>query len=197
MRLLLVRHGETASNIERVLDTLLPGPPLTELGHKQARELADLLERTEDVVAVYASAATRTQQTAAPTAERFGLAVQVLDGVHEIQVGDWEGMNTQAAYTAYLETVIAWAEGRLDVSFPNGESGQQVLDRFLPAVRSIEQDGTVVLVSHGGSGRMAALAMASNVPAELAENLLPNTGVVVLESSEDGWRCLSWAGVPV
>ncbi|TWP51619.1 histidine phosphatase family protein [Lentzea tibetensis] len=197
MRLLLVRHGETASNIERVLDTLPPGPPLTELGHKQARELADSLERTEDVVAVYASVAVRAQQTAAPVAERFGLSVQVLEGVHEIQVGDLEGANTREAYTGYLSTVIAWAEGRLDVSFPNGETGQQVLDRFLPAVRSVEQDGTVVLVSHGGSGRMAALALAPNVPTELAENLLPNTGVVVLESGADGWRCLSWAGVPV
>ncbi|GLZ32563.1 phosphoglycerate mutase [Lentzea sp. NBRC 105346] len=194
--MLLVRHGETASNIARVLDTVPPGPPLTELGHKQARELADALA-DEDISAVYASVALRTQQTAAPTAERFGLPVQVLSGVHEIQVGDYEGMNSTEAYRAYLHTVVAWAEGRLDVAFPNGESGQQVLDRFLPAVRSIEQDGTVVLVTHGGSGRMAALALASNVPAELAENLLPNTGVVVLETAGDGYRCTSWAGVPV
>lgn len=197
MRLLLVRHGETASNIERVLDTLPPGPPLTELGHKQARELADSLKRSEQIVAVYASVATRAQQTALPTAQRFGLEVQVLEGVHEIQVGELEGLNSRSAYTAYLDTVVAWAEGRLDVRFPGGETGQDVLDRFLPAVRSIEQDGTVMLVSHGGSGRMAALALASNVPPALAENLLPNTGVVVLESSARGWRCLSWAGVPV
>ncbi|MET9626948.1 histidine phosphatase family protein [Lentzea sp. NPDC006480] len=195
MRLLLVRHGETASNIERKLDTAMPGPPLTELGQKQARELSDVLVG-EDIVAVYASIGLRAQQTAAPTAERLGLPVQILEGVHEIQVGSLEGRNDTEAYKTYLDTVIKWAEGALDVAFPGGgETGQQVLDRFLGAISSIEQDGTVMVVTHGGSGRMGALALASNVPVELAENLLPNTGVVVLESEGDGWVCRSWAGV--
>lgn len=196
MRLLLVRHGETASNIERKLDTAMPGPPLTELGQKQARELADTLVG-EDIVAVYASIGLRARQTAAPTAERLGLPVRVLEGVHEIQVGDLEGRNDPEAYRIYLETVIRWAEGALDLSFPGGETGQQVLDRFLGAIDSIRQDGTVMVVTHGGAGRMGALALASNVPVELAENLLPNTGVVVLETEGDGWVCRSWAGVEI
>ncbi|MGZ3141439.1 histidine phosphatase family protein [Lentzea chajnantorensis] len=198
MRLLLVRHGETASNIERKLDTAMPGPPLTELGHKQARELADSLAG-EDITAVYASIGLRAQQTAAPTAERFGLPVQVLEGIEEIQVGSLEGRNDTEAYRTYLETVVKWAEGALDVAFPGGgETGQQVLDRFLGAIRSIHRDtGTVMVVTHGGAGRMGALALADNVPVELAENLLPNTGVVVLERDGDGWLCRSWAGVDV
>lgn len=197
MRLLLVRHGETASNIERKLDTAMPGPPLTELGHKQARELADTLT-SEDITAVYASIGLRAQQTALPTAERFGLPVQILEGVHEIQVGSLEGRNDTEAYRTYLETVIKWAEGALDVPFPDGgETGQQVLDRFLGAIESVRQDGTVMVVTHGGAGRMGALALASNIPVELAENLLPNTGVVVLESDGDGWLCRSWAGVEI
>ncbi|MCP2197729.1 histidine phosphatase family protein [Lentzea flava] len=200
MRLLLVRHGETASNIERKLDTAMPGPPLTELGHKQARELADTLAG-EEITAVYASIGLRAQQTAAPTAERFGLPVQILPGIHEIQVGSLEGRNDTEAYKTYLDTVMQWAEGALHVAFPGGgETGQQVLDRFLGAIdsiRSIRQDGTVMVVTHGGAGRMGALALADNVPVELAENLLPNTGVVVLESEGDGWVCRSWAGVEV
>ncbi len=195
MRLLLVRHGETASNIERKLDTAMPGPPLTELGQKQARELSDVL-LDEDISAVYASIGLRAQQTAAPTAERLGLPVQILEGVHEIQVGSLEGRNDTEAYKTYLDTVIRWAEGALDVAFPGGgETGRQVLDRFLGAIDAIRQDGTVMVVTHGGAGRMGALALASNVPVELAENLLPNTGVVVLESEGDGWVCRSWAGV--
>ncbi|WP_112275946.1 histidine phosphatase family protein [Lentzea terrae] len=197
MRLLLVRHGETASNIERKLDTAMPGPPLTELGQKQARELSDVLVG-EDIAAVYASIGLRAQQTAAPTADRLGLPVQILEGIHEIQVGSLEGRNDTEAYQTYLETVIKWAEGALDVAFPGGgETGQQVLDRFLGAIESIRQDGTVMVVTHGGAGRMGALALADNVPVELAENLLPNTGVVVLETKGDGWVCRSWAGVEV
>ena len=36
MRLILVRHGQTPSNIERLLDTGAPGPGLTELGLAQS-----------------------------------------------------------------------------------------------------------------------------------------------------------------
>ena len=35
MRLILVRHGQSPSNIERLLDTTSPGPSLTELGLEQ------------------------------------------------------------------------------------------------------------------------------------------------------------------
>jgi probable phosphoglycerate mutase len=45
---------------------------------------------------------------------------------------------------------------------------------------------------------MGALALARNVGPALAESgLLPNTGRVVLERADDGWRCTSWTGVDV
>ena len=40
MRLILVRHGQTPSNIERLLDTGAPGPGLTELGIGAGRSAA-------------------------------------------------------------------------------------------------------------------------------------------------------------
>lgn len=35
MRLILIRHGQTPSNVEHFLDTAVPGPGLTELGSQQ------------------------------------------------------------------------------------------------------------------------------------------------------------------
>ena len=43
LRLVLVRHGRTPSNVRHRLDTALPGPGLDELGHAQAEEVAGLL----------------------------------------------------------------------------------------------------------------------------------------------------------
>lgn len=34
--LILLRHGQTTSNVDRKLDTLVPGAPLTQLGEEQA-----------------------------------------------------------------------------------------------------------------------------------------------------------------
>ncbi|MBB5806937.1 putative phosphoglycerate mutase [Saccharothrix ecbatanensis] len=201
MRLILIRHGETAANLKMALDSLPPGPPLTEAGVAQAAALAEALAG-EPLAAVYASTAVRAQQTAAPVAAAHGLEVEVVEGVQEIFCGDLEGRHDREAFEIFIATIKKWAEGDLDVPLPGGESGRQTLDRYLAAVDKISAkhaDGdTVVLVSHGASLRMAALALAVNVRPALAEaGLLPNTGRVVLEREADGWRCTSWTGVDV
>jgi broad specificity phosphatase PhoE len=200
VKLMLVRHGETASNLKMALDSLPPGPPLTDLGQEQANLLADVLA-DEPVVAVYASTAVRAQQTAAPIAERHGMAVQVVEGVQEIFCGDLEGRSDREAYGTFVETATAWAGGRLDLALPGGESGRQVVDRCVAAIARVTEGvsgGTVVLVSHGGAIRLTGQALAPNVTAGLAAGgLLPNTGKVVLESDGDGWRCTAWSGVDI
>ncbi|MCP2164377.1 histidine phosphatase family protein [Goodfellowiella coeruleoviolacea] len=203
LRLVLVRHGETASNVRGALDSRPPGPPLTERGRQQAARLAEELA-TEPVVAVYASTALRAQQTAEPVAQRHSTPVRVVDGVHEVQVGDLEGLADQASYDRFFAVYSAWADGDLHRPMPGGETGQQVLDRYLAVVRGITSrhaDGSVVLVGHGASIRLAGMALARNVPTSLAEGaLLPNTGRVVLEAdakSPTGWQCLSWTGLRV
>src|SRR5665647_1038410 len=74
MRLILVRHGQTSSNISRALDTAEPGPDLTDLGRAQAAALSRVLDGAP-IGAIYASTLVRTQQTAAPLAAAHGLDV--------------------------------------------------------------------------------------------------------------------------
>ncbi|GHE99878.1 phosphoglycerate mutase [Amycolatopsis deserti] len=205
MKLYLVRHGQTAANVAKKLDTALPGPPLTELGHEQARQLAEKLA-TEPVEAVYASHATRAQQTAAPLAQALGLAVERVEGVHEIVVGDLEGRSDRAAIEQYLTVVSHWTRGELHIPMPGGETGEQARERFTGAIAGLAQrhdltrsDGVVVLVSHGGLIRLGAEWLAPNVRPELADQgLIPNTGIVELEAVADGgWQCLNWVGLPM
>jgi probable phosphoglycerate mutase len=195
LRLVLVRHGETTANAAGVLDTRLPGYPLSEAGHRQATELARQLA-DEPVVAVYASQALRAQQTAQPVAVRHGLAVQVLDGVHEVSVGDLEGRRHPRDHDTLHELYRAWHSGELDRARPGGESGKQVLDRYLADVATIRRThpgGTAVLVSHGAATRLAVVALASNVDGSFAApRLLRNTATVVLAADGLGWRCLRW-----
>ncbi|MGH4015000.1 MAG: histidine phosphatase family protein [Pseudonocardiaceae bacterium] len=195
LRLLLVRHGQTTANAEGILDTRLPGHPLTETGHQEAAELAQRLAG-EPVVAVYASRATRAQQTAAPVAAQHGLAVQVLDGVHEVSIGDLEGRHEPVDHAALHEMYDAWHCGDLHQARPGGESGKQVLNRYLTdvaAIRSAHSAGTAVLVSHGAATRLAVVALASNVDGSFAgPRLLSNAAAVVLEADGAGWRCLRW-----
>jgi probable phosphoglycerate mutase len=198
LRLVLARHGQTTANAEGILDTRLPGHPLTEEGHRQAAELADRLAG-EPVVAVYASRALRAQQTAKPIAAQHGLAAQVLEGVHEVAIGTLEGRQQPEDHRRLHEMYRAWHCGDLQAALPGGESGSQVLDRYLAdvaTIRATHSGGTAVLVSHGAASRLAIVALASNVEGSFAEpRYLPNAATVLLEADDDGWRCLRWDGI--
>ena len=106
VRLFLVRHGQTHANVARQLDTAVPGLDLTDTGQEQARALAERLAG-EDLGAIYTSDLVRTQQTAAPLAERLGLEMVVLPGLREIQAGDYE-MSTD--WQPYVDAVIRWGD---------------------------------------------------------------------------------------
>lgn len=61
-------------------------PPLSEVGWRQAERMAEFLEH-EAIDHVVASTLTRAHQTALPTAERFGLEVELLADIVESDNG--------------------------------------------------------------------------------------------------------------
>jgi hypothetical protein len=81
------------------LDSRPPGMPLDEVGRAQAEDLARRLAATP-VAAVYASRATRAQQTAAPVAAAHDLPSSWLDGVQEADCGELEGATDPASTSA-------------------------------------------------------------------------------------------------
>ncbi|MEV0178880.1 histidine phosphatase family protein [Streptomyces sp. NPDC050625] len=201
MRLLLVRHGQTPSNVDFLLDTAVPGPGLTALGERQAAALPRALV-DEGIEAVYASTLIRTQLTAAPLAAARRLDVLVRDGIREVSAGDLEMLPGDSERgRLYMEIVFAWAAGDTGLRMPGGESGAEVLGRYDAVIAEAAGSGasTVAMVSHGAAIRMWTAARADNVDIPFAaDRPLDNTGVVVLEGSpSDGWKALSWAGAVV
>lgn len=202
MRLLLVRHGQTPANVAGTLDTAAPGPGLTDLGRRQAEAVVGALGH-ETISAIYVSRLRRTHETAAPLAAALGLAPIELPGLHEIEAGSLEGLADHASVYAYLGAVYAWAEGDLGRAMPGGPDGTAFFARYDADIARIAAenapDATVVAVSHGAAIRIwTAVRVPDLGDGFTAEHHLDNTGVVVLEGSpQDGWRALSWAGIPV
>ena len=194
MRLLLVRHAQTANNVGRALDTAVPGAALTDLGRQQAARLvARLAGEDPDVVA--ASPLMRAQQTAAPVAAARGLAVLTLDGLREIAAGALEMRTSAEAIESYRGVITAWATGALEVAMPGGASGREFLDRYDEAVRALEDAGTrAVAVSHGAAIRTWLAARCPGADAGMvADRVLANTGIAVVEgSTRAGWRLTGW-----
>lgn len=193
MRLLLVRHGQTTSNVGRHLDTAEPGADLTPLGERQAHALPAALDG-HGIEAVYASTLVRTQQTAAPLARALGLTTQVRAGLREISAGSFEMATDDHAVRLYVETMLSWAAGDLTAHLPGGEDGEAVIRRFDDVVEEAAGTSEVaVLVSHGAMIRAWVAARCEDVSAGfVAENPLSNTGAVVLTGGPARWRLERW-----
>lgn len=197
MRLTLLRHGQTPSNVLGLLDTAPPGPALTDLGQLQAAAAAQALTG-DPLDAIYASNQLRAQQTAAPLAASRGLPVQIADGLREVDAGELEMLGDRDAVHRYIGTLLAWLEGDLARRIPGGPSGAEVLERFDAAVQGMADlvggDGSVVAVSHGAAIRVWATTRAANLAGALGEsNHLNNTGAVVLEGRPGGaWHATAW-----
>ncbi len=196
MRLILIRHGETPSNVAGALDTAVPGAPLTPLGRRQAAALPPVLT-IERIAAVHASPLVRTQLTAAPLAAARGLDVVVTDGLEEIAAADLEMRTDEASVAAYADTVAAWIGGDLTAAMPGGADGHAFFERYDAAVRGIAaghgDDATVVAISHGAAIRTFAARHGGPPEARLL-----NTGAVVLEGSPyAGWAVTRWSRDPL
>lgn len=199
-RLVLVRHGQSVSNVERRLDTRPPGRALTELGREQARTFAR--DWTHPVGLVAHSVALRAIETAHGIAGELGLGTMTLEGIHEVQVGDLEDRNDDEAHEQFTAVYQRWQEGDLDAALPGGESGTAVLDRYLPVVSQLRMRylddhawlGDVVVVSHGAAIRLVGAALGGIDASFALDNHLANTQPVVLSPITDGrWSCVQWA----
>jgi probable phosphoglycerate mutase len=204
-KLILVRHGETRGNAAKLLDTRVPGLPLTERGVAQAKLFAAGLAAPPR--RLFSSAALRARQTADHIESLTGVSAQVLDDVYEVQVGELEGLNSDAAHQTFQRIYCAWHLGELDMRLPGGETGQEVLDRYLPALEQLRVTyltpdaggGDILLVSHGAAMRLAGMALGGLAPPFTTHNHLDNTETIELvpryagaAATFAGWELVRW-----
>lgn len=203
-RLILVRHGQSHGNVERRLDTRPPGAELTELGVHQAREFARA--RAHPPGLLLHSVARRAAQTAAAIGAELGGPAgigtpQEVAGIHEVQAGDLENRNDDDAIAQFNTIYQRWHEGDLEAAMPGGESGQQVLDRYLPVLTGLrlrylddrDWQSDIVVVSHGAAIRLVAATLAGVASSFGLEHHLANTEGVTLAPITDGrWSCVQW-----
>jgi probable phosphoglycerate mutase len=196
MRLILVRHGRTASNVGFLLDTAEPGADLDEGGLEQAASLVERLSHHQ-IDAVYVSTLVRTQQTAGPIAHHRGLELQVLPGLREISAGEDE-LSTDS--TRYIGTLMAWGSGDPEARMPGGENAYEFLTRFDAAIDTIAASGNevVMVVSHGAALRVWAMARVPGFIEALGRGHLDNTGVIVVDGSPaEGWELAELIGIRI
>jgi broad specificity phosphatase PhoE len=144
-----VRHGESEGNAARIF-TGQTDSPLTPRGRRQAAAVADELAKVK-FDRIISSDLSRSRDTAEVIAKRRGIAVEVVPELREINVGDRTGKT-------FDETrgLPNWNDDGF-VSWPGGESLDQVLARTLGAIDRLTRESPgkrILIVGHGGVNRI-------------------------------------------
>jgi broad specificity phosphatase PhoE len=189
----LVRHGATETT-GKVLPGRAPGLHLSDKGREQAdtaaARVAALVARSTGSgkgeaagskprgrsgaksngnetprVALYASPLERTSETAAPIAAALGVEVVADDGLLELDMGEWTGLDLAAARKRKEWDAIQRYPSSF--RFPGGESFIDMQTRMVTTVerlRAAHEGGLVVAVSHADPIRaLVAHAMGTHL----------------------------------
>lgn len=179
--IILVRHGETEANRRRCFaesDEI----PLTDIGRRQAHQIAARLAREFQPAALFSSAFTRATQTGEIIGQLLGLQNEVIAGVHERDFGRLRGLPYEhlGAMPVGDETRFWKPEG--------GESLEEVRSRAVPAIEALRlryPGQQVVVVCHGAVIR----AICAHITGEWDETwVIANCEIALLEYKDAGWK---------
>jgi len=154
--LILLRHGQTATNAQGLL-VGRSDPPLTELGRTQARALASVLE---NVGALVSSPLRRARETAALAVPQRTAVID--DAFIEVDYGTLEGTSL-ASVPAPLWRSFATDH---DVALGGGESLADVDRRVHARLQEWMDDATSLL--HSASEHLVVVSHVSPIKSALA-----------------------------
>jgi probable phosphoglycerate mutase len=150
-RLIAVRHGETAWNV----DTRIQGHldiPLNATGLWQARQLAGALAG-EAISAIYTSDLLRARTTAQAVADATGARLADEPGLRERAFGLFQGRTFAEIEAEQPEQARRWRQRDPDYAPEGGESLRALRERVIGTTHRVaarHPGGLVLLVAHGG-----------------------------------------------
>lgn len=197
-RLVLVRHGEAACNVDGVVGGIIGCRGLTAVGVKEAEALRDRLVASGElaaVTAVYVSVLPRALETAAIVAPGLGGLAAVADcQLCELHPGEADGLS-------WAEFTDRFGGPNWDVDpdaeiAPGGESWNGFVHRvqtILTATAARHRGELVVIFCHGGVVE-ASLECLLPVAAERGRLKLrtAHTSLTEWEQGPDRWRLLRY-----
>ncbi len=143
MPVLLIRHGETALNVARVLQPA--DTPLSARGFAQAAAVAQRLAGAVGLRGLISSDLPRALRTAEAIAGATGLAIEATPLLHERNFGDWRGQPRDAFSVNPLTMIEAPPGGESAATFALRVSEAFALLRR----RQVMLGGTLAVVTHG------------------------------------------------
>jgi probable phosphoglycerate mutase len=194
-RILAIRHGETAWNV----DTRIQGRldiPLNETGRWQAARLAAALAARDPIHAIYTSDLLRAKATARAVSEATGTPLTTHRGLRERGFGVFEGKTFVEIEDAWPDEALRWRQRDPHWAPRGGESLTRMRQRVegtLHELAARHPGEQIVLVAHGGVMDMLYRAATGQDLQAPRTWQLSNTAVNRLLWTPQGLSIVGWA----
>lgn len=179
----LVRHGHSTANAKAILAGRDFKVSLSKIGVNQAVSVArELKSRKFD--AIYSSPLPRCLETLKPLiTSNKGSKIEILDGVIEMEYGDWSG---KKLFTLARNKLWKKIQSRPSlVRFPNGESFMEMQTRAIESIQDVAKPGTEILVCSHGDVIKAIVAGLVGLPLDSFQRLsISPASITILEIFE-------------
>lgn len=184
----LVRHGETQSNLEQLLHGQTD-VPLTPRGEWQAMRVAERVQQLGAASALYTSPLVRARSTALRISDVLRIEPVLIANLTEYHFGDFEGYSLTRIKQSHPE-IFARAIDSADIEFrfPNGESRREFNLRVKSAFDDLVEQHTgqrIIVVAHGGVIASAVAQFTGGNPNDWAKYLVKNCSITHLELNGD------------
>jgi len=159
-RVYVVRHGQTAWNLEEVFRGRMD-IPLDETGKKEVHLAGEAL-KDETLHAIYSSPLSRSVETAENIAKFQDIPVTPLESIIDISYGEWEGVSLVEVRKKFPDLYDLWLKEPHNITFPGGESLEQVRVRTRNAIDDLlkkHENENIALVAHRAPNKIICCSL--------------------------------------
>ena len=197
LRFYVARHGETIWNTQKRMQGHKDSP-LSELGVRQAEWLAEGLCEVE-FEAAYSSSSRRALQTARIIIGSRDVPVVPMDGLMEINLGEWEGLVFSEAERLYPDEYKNFRDYPHRYKPIGGETVEALIDRVGRTFETLairHREGNILVVTHA----VTLKAIAAHVEKKEIKDLwsgayMKHACLSVLEYDNGSWNPIKWGDV--
>lgn len=185
MKIIVCRHGETNLNVEGKIKGQTEGlqTTFTEEGKYQIQKMTAFM-KNNFCEAIFSSDMGRARNTVALVVEKLSLPFYLSTDFRSLNVGIMQGLSKEEFESS---DIPKRAFSDYDFAFPEGESVNQLIHRFLDGLNYIRDNykyETVALISHG--------AAISNIVAYLNHERFQCIDYCIIRSMEQGWSVIDF-----
>ena len=195
-KLVLVRHGETAWNVEGRIQGHLD-IPLNEIGLAQAAAVGARLG-TENFDAIYSSDLVRAYRTASPVVANPDSDIVRDERLRERHLGVLQGLTGEEAVNTQPAAWKVFKSRQPDLALAGGESlgefSRRIVD-FVGKILDKHAGGRILAVTHGGA-LDAVYRHTTRMPLSASRDFtIYNASVNVISFDSGRWAIESWGDI--